>query len=133
MKKLLFILMTMGLLSSCSSDDGEFNSDSELVGTWKLIEVLADPGDGSGVFIAVESEKTITFQRVGAIFSNGTLCDLSIHTNNRTSGIYSASESTFKSPDCFNPDYNYRFERNENILIIYYPCIESCQAKYRKV
>jgi hypothetical protein len=130
MKKIVFTLITIGLLNSCSSDDSGTNT--ELVGNWKLIEVLADPGDGSGTFTSVESNKTITFNSDGTISSNGTLCDITITSNNSTSGTYSITESTFNSPSCINPDYNYTFEKNENIIIIDYPCIEPCKAKYKK-
>ena len=131
MKKLIFSLITVGILFSCNNDD-DSNSNTELIGNWKLIEVLLDPGDGSGTFSSVESEKTITFEIGGTITSNGTLCDMSINSDNQTSGTYSNSESTFNSSDCNNPDYNFTFEQNESILIINYPCIEPCQAKYIK-
>ncbi len=131
MKKAIFILITIGVLFSCNKYDAS-NSNTTLIGTWELIAVLADPGDGSGTFSSVESEKIITFESGGTITSNGTLCDMSINSNNMTSGTYSISESSFNSSDCTNPDYNYTFEQNENILIIQYPCFEPCQAKYRK-
>ena len=131
MKKIVFTLFTVGILFSCNKDD-DSNSNTELIGNWKLIEVLADPGDGSGTFFSVESEKTITFVSGGTITSNGNLCDMSIKSDIQTSGTYSNSESTFNSSDCNNPDYNFTFEQNGNILIINYPCFEPCQAKYIK-
>ena len=131
MKKIVFTLFTVGILFSCNKDD-DSNSNTELIGNWKLIEVLADPGDGSGTFFSVESEKTITFVSDGTITSNGNLCDMSIKSDIQTSGTYSNSESTFNSSDCNNPDYNFTFEQNGNILIINYPCFEPCQAKYIK-
>lgn len=130
MKKTIFILITIGLLYSCSSDDTSTNT--ELVGNWKLIEILADPGDGSGIFTSVESNKIITFNSDGTITSNGTLCDITITSNNSTSGTYSITESSFNSPSCINPSYNFTFEKNGNIIIIDYPCIEPCKAKYIK-
>jgi hypothetical protein len=131
MKKTLFILFITGILFSCNNDNNS-SSNEELVGNWKLIEVLADPGDGSGTFSSVESNKIITFENDGIITSNGNLCDMSISSGNQTSGTYSNSESTFNSSECNNPDYNFTFEKNENILIINYPCIEPCKAKYMK-
>ena len=131
MKKILFTLFTAAILFSCNNDD-DSNTNVEITGNWKLIEVLADPGDGSGTFSSVESEKIITFENGGIITSNGNLCDMSISSNNQTSGTYSNSESTFNSSECNNPDYSYAFEQNGNILIIHYPCIEPCQAKYQK-
>ena len=57
---------------------------------------------------------------------------MSISSDNQTSGTYSNSEMNFNSSDCNNPDYDFTFEQNGNILIINYPCIEPCQAKYTK-
>lgn len=131
MKKLLFILLTVGILSSCNNDD-DSNSNTELIGNWKLTEVLLDPGDGSGTFNSVDSEKIITFENNGTITSNGNLCDMSIASDNSTSGTYSNSEMSFNSTDCNNPDFDFTFEQNGNTLIINYPCIEPCQAKFIK-
>lgn len=133
MKKLILLLCAFAFLSSCSSDDDDADTNTELVGEWKLIEVLADPGDGSGTFSAVESEKKIRFHQDGTITSNGTICDLSIEANNSTSGTYSLVDSTFKSPYCYDSEFNYQFEHNGNTLIIIYPCFEGCMAKYRKI
>ena len=131
MKKIILILATIGILFSCIKDD-ETNSNTELIGNWKLIEVLADPGDGSGTFSSVESDKIISFENNGIITSNGRLCDISISSDNPTTGTYSISDFTFSSSDCPNPDYDYAFEQNGNILIISYSCIEPCRAKYQK-
>ncbi|MGB0879431.1 MAG: hypothetical protein ACPGTO_02575 [Polaribacter sp.] len=129
MRKIIFILITVGILFSCTNGN---DSNKELIGNWKLIEILADPGDGSGTFSSVQSNKIITFESSGIITSNGNLCDMTLNSDNQTSGTYSDSESTFNSSDCNNPSYNFSFEQNENILIVNYPCIEPCQAKYIK-
>ena len=131
MKKIGLLLIAIGILFSCDSDD-DSNSNSELIGKWKLIEILADPGGGSGTFTAVDSDKIITFENNEIITSNGRLCDMSIQSGNPTSGNYSISDMTFNSSDCANPDYDYTFEQNGNMLIIDYPCFEPCKAKYQK-
>lgn len=132
MKQLLIILCLIGLLSSCNSDDN-LSSNTSLVGEWKLIEILADPGDGSGTFSAVESEKRIKFHQDGTFTSNGTICNMSIEANNPTSGTYSLINSTINSQDCNSPEYDYQFKQDGKILKIMYPCIEPCKAKYRKL
>ncbi len=132
MKKILFTLFTVGILCACSDDDDNSNSNIELIGNWKLTAVLVDPGDGSGTFSTVESDKIITFENNGTITSNGNLCDMTISSDNQTSGTYSIAKSTFNSTDCNNSNHNFSFEQNGNILIIGYPCIEPCQAKYIK-
>lgn len=131
MKKIVLTLATLGILFSCNKNDQTI-PDTELIGNWKLIEVLADPGDGSGTFTAVESDKIISFENNGVITSNGSLCYMSINADNPTSGTYSISDSTFSSSDCLDPDYDYTFEQDRNILIINYPCIEPCRVKYQK-
>lgn len=131
MKRIFYALLGLGMLYACQKDDTS-NLNPELIGSWKLIEVLADPGDGSGIFYAVESNKIITFKNDGTLTSNGNLCNTSISSESPTSGTYSKTEMSFKSADCDNPDYNFTFEKDGNILIINYPCIEPCRVKYLK-
>jgi hypothetical protein len=132
MRKLALLFITLSIFYSCDNDDIR-ESDTELIGNWELIEVLISPG-GMGVFSPVVSDKTITFNSDGTITSNGQLCDMSIDIGNPSSGTYSIIDSIFNSSDCSNnPDYNYSFEHNENILIIQIPCIEPCMVKYRKI
>lgn len=132
MKNFISLLTAIAVLYACNQDD-DSGSDTNLVGTWKLIENLADPGDGSGTFNPVNSNKTITFNSDGTFTSNGYICDLSIESDQSTSGTYLASNATFRSDDCFDPDYEYHFEQSGVILFITYPCIEACQAKYQKI
>lgn len=125
------LLLAAALLLSCNKD--KISPDNELIGTWKLIEVLADPGDGSGTFYPVNSEKTITFKTTGEITSNGSLCDMSTDANKSTKGTFSPENYTFRSDDCNNPEYVFNFLIEDNHLIIIYPCIEGCRTKYSKV
>lgn len=118
-------------LSSCNIDE-ELNSNTDLVGEWKLVEVLTDPGDGSGTFSAVQSNKIIRFHPDGTLTSNGSICSMSIEANNPTSGTYSLINSTFNSPDCNSSDHDYQFEHIGDTLIVIYPCIEPCKVKYKK-
>jgi hypothetical protein len=129
MKKLLILLSLLSAISCDKVDDKNF--DTELIGKWGLKEVLADPGDGSGTFHAVESNKIIEFHSDGTITSNGTICDMSIESNNSTSGTYSITDSTISSIDC-NNQMKIRFEKTGSSLVINYPCIEPCRAKYVK-
>jgi len=130
MKKLLFTLVAMSLLFACNNDDSAL--ETTLLGNWKLKEVLADPGDGSGTFLPVQSNKRITFEANGVITSNGSLCDMSTAADAPTSGTYSNTNFTFNSTDCSDPNYNYSFEQTGTVLIITYPCFEPCKAKYVK-
>lgn len=128
MKKSILLLAILGLLFSCNKNEEELAPDSSLAGTWKLTEVLADPGDGSGTFQPVSSNKNIVFISDNKVTSNGAICDMSIESNSSTTASYSEANSTI---NCQNSTIMY--ELNANSLILSYPCIEGCQAKYIKV
>lgn len=132
MKKLLFFFIIIGIFGSCNKDD-DHNTNTELIGSWKLIAIYTDPGDGSGSFEPVELNKTITFQNNGTITCNGELCSMTTTANTTTSGTYSLANATFSSSNCYPENYEYPFQLSDNILIISYPCIEPCQAKYKKL
>lgn len=133
MNRVFLLITALGVFFSCAKDENSHRTSTpiDLIGEWKLIEVYADPG-GGGSFVPVVSEKRVTFHPDATISSNGELCTLSIGSDQPTSGSYSLSDSTFSSGNCMNPDFAHRFSQNDSILIIHYPCIEPCQAKYRK-
>ncbi len=104
-----------------------------IVGSWKLTGIYLDPGDGSGTFEDVTSERTINFNADGTFTSNGILCDLTVSSNVSVSGTYSTSNTTIDVSACsFVPlELNYTIENA--LLIINYQCIEACQARYEKL
>ena len=130
MNKILVILTAVGVLSSCTKN--EDNKNPDLIGKWKLIEILADPGDGSGTFHSVSSNKIIEFHSNGTVTSSGSVCDMSIESASSSSGAYSLSDSTINSPSCSNSPLKIRFHKNGATLTINYPCDEACIAKYLK-
>jgi hypothetical protein len=131
MKTKILVLAAIILTAiSCSKNDDD-TSNNLLNGTWKLAEVLADPGDGSGTFNSVNSNKNLIFSNGGNLSSNGAICDMSIETNASSTGTYSEVDSTINSTHC--PNITLKYELNGNTLILIYPCIEPCKAKYSRV
>ncbi len=126
MKISFAILVILSLFTSCKK-----NKRDTLTGTWELKEVLMDPGNGSGVFTAVSSDKNLVFNTNGNVNSNGIICDMSIESNTSTSGTYSENDSTIISATCQNLIIKY--ELSGDTLILIYPCIEACKAKYNRV
>jgi hypothetical protein len=126
MKISFAILVILSLFTSCKK-----NKRDSLTGTWELKEVLMDPGNGSGVFTTVGSDKNLVFHTNGNINSNGIICDMSIESNSSTSGTYSAIDSTIISSTCQNLIIKY--EVSGDTLILIYPCFEACKAKYTRV
>jgi hypothetical protein len=126
MKVSFAILVIISFLASCKKNDRD-----SLTGTWLLKEVLMDPGNGSGVFTAVSSDKNLVFNTNGNVNSNGVICDMSIESNTSTAGTYSEIDSTIISTTC--PNLILKYEVSGDTLILIYPCFEPCKAKYIKV
>ena len=56
--KIVFAVYIVAVLSSCNETPEE---NSDVLSRWHMIEQLMDPGDGSGTFQPVVSDKTLTF------------------------------------------------------------------------
>lgn len=132
MKKLFFVIVVSAIICSCSKNEEKTNK-AEIVGRWGLKAVLSDPGDGSGTFQEIDSDKIIEFFDDGRIKSNGTLCDMSPLTGFPTEGTYSLSDSTISSSACQNLPMKLTFQISGSYMIINYPCIEPCRAKFVKL
>lgn len=131
MKKLFMFPIILSFLFSCDGID-DSNREVELIGTWKLVEIYSDPGDGSGKFNRVNSEKVFIFNEDDTLTSNGSICEVGNATENPTSGTYSIATSTFRSDDCNNPTFDYEFIKTGDVITIYYFCFEGCGAKFKK-
>ena len=131
MKKSIIFLMIIGLfISSCNNDDQE--KKKTVVGTWKLIEVLADPGDGSGTFRAVESNKTIEFKANGTIVTNTSLCD-PYSDEIKSSGSYNTTTSQITT-NCQNPNIaTISFELKGKYLILHFISNEGFAQKFQRI
>ena len=144
MKKYLFIALLV-FISSCSSDDNKAKDEDEsgVVGKWKLIEQLADPGDGSGTFQSIESERIITFFKNGIVEINGVLCFMTSETGDKETGSYSltsdnAADTTYDGeifPNTCSSSFSKVFFDlpTSGNLILWYTCIEGCGQKFEKI
>lgn len=132
------------LLLGCSSNNTEPDSENnKLLGKWKLIEQLSDPGDGSGTFIPVESDKTITFFSNGSFTASGSLCLMTTSVGENTQGVFEKTSNDLVDanydgvliPDnCEFSDFNIYFNQAlSGHLIIWFPCIEACAEKFEKI
>lgn len=139
MKK-LSIFLFLFILYGCSEevnpcDNPEFDCTASVESHWELIEVLADPGNGSGSFNEVSSERNIIFLTDNTFISEGLLCnpDLTnteIHTGNIR---YGDSENTLEFEACDNTIDQVRFVIEGDELLVYFQCIEACIHKYKRV
>lgn len=77
------------IICNCSSNKVKpVVGNENLLGKWKVIEQLSDPGDGSGTFNPIESNRTIQFFSDNKVTINGSLCHMSIDVGLNMSGIY---------------------------------------------
>lgn len=125
--KVLLLFLVAGFILSCSKPN------RELVGKWRLVEILLDPGDGSGEFQAVSSKKVLEFYSDGTLKSNGEICFMGISSDTPTVGSYSLADSTITGAHCNDSFRKITFKKNDTTLILSFPCIEPCQAKYKKI
>lgn len=132
MKKLAFYLFLFILSSACQSDEQTVMPEVAFE-QYQLIATLLDPGDGSGEFMPVESDRVITWYEDGTFDCNEDLCtgdEVSIE------GTYSTEDGILLF-DCAAPlpddlFYRFFFDDDEN-LIVAIPCIEPCWSKYQKL
>ncbi len=122
---LLFSALVL-VFASCKKE----SEDPTLINTWKLIEVLADPGDGSGTFQPVTSDKTISFFADGTVTSNANLCQMSTDTGMGSAGTYSETELSITPDNCGVSAFVMTYELTGANLILSYPCFEACREKY---
>ena len=124
----LFLLITL-IIAGCNSETEE----EGLVSKWHLIEMLADPGDGSGTFQPVSSDKTISFYEDGTVSSNGSICTMSVEVGSPSTGTYDAATMIIDVDDCSVGPFPLNYEMDASFLILNYPCIEPCVEKYEQV
>ncbi|TRZ41797.1 hypothetical protein [Robertkochia solimangrovi] len=118
------------ILWSCTDKDD--NIDDNLASLWELNEVLSDPGDGSGTFHEVDSDKYLKFFEDGTLQSNYSLCELYEMEAGIFTTTYDADASVINLPgdECGN---FLQYEIKEGELYLYYPCFEACAEKYERV
>ncbi|WP_074405787.1 lipocalin family protein [Aquimarina megaterium] len=133
MKKTIILLTFIGILISCSTDENNNSETTELIGQWKLIEQLADPGDGSGTFQSIDSQKVIKFFKNEVITSeNGSLCQ-PYSDEQISSGTYSLSEKRIIT-NCQNANIAaIGFEIKDNYLLLHFASNEGFSQKFEKI
>ncbi len=116
--------------SACNTEKEE-----ALLSKWHLIEQLMDPGDGSGMFQPVSSDKTVSFFEDGSVSSeHGSICIGEVWSGgNSSSGTYSEATMTIDVDNCTGGHVPLSYQMDGGFLILNYACIEACREKYEQV
>ncbi len=128
MRNLFFIIGLTACILSCEKDP----VITDVIGKWKYEQFWADPGNGGGAFVTVNSQKTIEFFTNGTVISNGAICDGSIESDLGSTGTFTI-DNVIYSAGCDQTTFGVRFEIVNNKLELRYPCFESCIARFGKI
>lgn len=141
--KNLLVVISMLFVFGCSSDEGKPNETDRLLGKWKLIEQLLDPGDGSGTFKPINSERVIEFFSDGSVTINGELCFMASEVGDEESGTYELTsdpradtkyDGEIIPNTCTSRSAKVYFDLSlSGHLILWYQCIEPCGQKFQKI
>ncbi|THH40073.1 lipocalin-like domain-containing protein [Neolewinella litorea] len=128
-RKIAFVLPLLALIA-CNREDAEITHD--LTGTWELVAVYADPGDGSGTYQPVTSDNVLLLLPDGKFRANFSYCPASDASTEGDTGTYSVQDNTLR-PNC-DGDTRLPFTVSGDTLTVTNPaCIEGCGERYAKV
>ena len=137
MKKHLLLCFLLAIIACDATDPLYDPYPAQLTGTWQLTEVLADPGDGSGTYRPVDSDKSIVFFEDGRFEANQNMCAAGDSDDLRNTGTYSLADATLTVTNCHfgasEEALKLHFTIDEGALYISYPCIEPCGEKYVRI
>lgn len=126
MKQVVIISIILLVISGCGKE--KCGSAACIIDEWKLVEELVDPGNGSGTFQPVSSNKKIKFFSNGNYDSNGETCTMAKQAGPTSEGTFSSASGTLSPEGCPNMEIYYTL--SADTLILTYPCFEGCQQKY---
>lgn len=133
---LIFAVIFTVLFCSCKKSDEISTDPLELVGQWKLTEVYADIGDGTGKFRKIEGKKILEFTKEGQVKStNGDLCSINSYSSANESSNFEIKEmygglNKIVLEKC---ETEMSFEIKADELTLYYNCFEGCGEKFKRV
>ncbi len=137
MKNSYLIFLLILSIFSCTPEEEPIIEDESpiLMSTWQLIETLFDPGDGSGTFTPIDSDKIIRLWDDGSIQANGAFCPLEVDPTSEfvEVGTYSTANETFTINDCNGIEQEMMYKIEASILRVYFPCIEPCAWKFQLI
>jgi len=138
-KNTVILVLILLIVSTCTNNDKDDYGNNGLLGKWRLIEQLIDPGDGSGMFMPISSERTLEFFNDDTVVVNGDLCFMASEVGKQSSGIFSTLvnndyyDGEILPIGCDNTETKVYYKTEGVNLILWFQCIEGCGQKFIKV
>ena len=132
MRRPVIIGILLLILGGCDTSSNDPLDPESLYGSWELIEVLIDPGDGSGEYNPVDTGETITLKRDGTYESNWDPCASGEVPGNSFEGTFTATSQTRFELDCDGALQPVLGTLEDGLLAISYGCIEPCLYRFLK-
>ena len=129
----LILIFPLLFLSACSRDALDPLDQKSLYGSWKLLEVLLDPGDGSGQYVPSDTGERLILERDGSYLSNWEPCNPGAGVGDIFSGTYTIPEPGSLEISCDSPQPgSVKGSLQNGFLILSYGCTEPCLYKFLK-
>lgn len=139
--RLLLSLLLLWTVMACTNDPSEplddtakraLKENNGLVGKWKIVEYLADPGDGSGTYHEVKSElaHTIEFKENGEFVEKKAVGQSSVPLFNAYK-VLDDKRIELIPIDKTSPSHIWYYsDLSASKVTLGYGCIEACSGKY---
>jgi len=139
--RLLFALTLLLTVIACKNDGAEplddaakraMKENNGLIGKWRIVEYLADPGDGSGTYQQVNDgfAHTIEFKENGEFVDTKGQAQSSVPLFNAYK-ILDSQRIELIPIDRSQPSHTWYYsELSATKVTIGYGCIEACSGKY---
>lgn len=133
MKNLLLIICILSFNLACRKET-DLVIEEDVITRWNLIAKYNFTGDGSDDFIALNSNKNIEFLKSGKVRSNGNLCNFSPDIDVPTEATQSIKNSNniLNPVNCPGINLHIVFIAPDT-MDLYYPCIEGCILRFKKI
>ncbi len=126
-------LFIVTILSGCSKEDTSPARNKGLVGKWKLVEALYDPGDGSGKYQGVSeaASSVVEFRGDGSFKEVKGVIYSSINPFNQYKILDDKRvELSMKDGSKPDPTIWYYSDVTDTTLTLGFGCIEQCSGKF---
>lgn len=135
--RIILLGLSILLLAFSCEKNNNCEGATTPVGQWKLVAEYLDPGDGSGDYQGVDSDRELTINDDGTFISNKNLCEPFGENSAPSTGMWSDTTSVswatgeLVADDCEVRAY-WQLIDDGCTLQLSYLCIEGCGQRFER-